>query len=216
MTDLASVQQEPTALAAWSAALRQSNLCTICRHVRTWQGAHVGGTRTQSLQDLQARPELANLQARPEVARGPSWSSGPRSSSACRSSCPAGPTRTPPAPRSPVDSIAFRTACVMRSGGRSRPSGPHRQAWFSTDCTAYRPAPKSYSADLFLKQQNFTIELQDKSGMSAGVSFANVCQEAGKCIKEGLCYGSFCSIPVSTQSLLRAGGWAAVPSRGDA
>ena len=35
----------------------------------------------------------------------------------------------------------------------------------------YRPAPKSHSADLFLKQQNFTIELQDKSGMSAGVSF---------------------------------------------
>ena len=99
MTDLASVQQEPTALVrpgvllygrAISARFAGAsgpgkrpmlagpghNLCRICRHVLSWQ-------------------------ARPEVARGPSWSSGPRSSSACRSSCPAGPTRTPPAPRSP-------------------------------------------------------------------------------------------------------------------
>ena len=51
---------------------------------------------------------------------------------------PAGPTRTLRA-RSSVDSIAFRTVCVTRSGGRSQPSGPHRQAWFSTDCTDQRP-----------------------------------------------------------------------------
>ena len=49
----------------------------------------------------------------------------------------------------------------------------------------YRPAPKSSSADLFIKQPTLTIEVQDKSGVSTGVSFADVCQEVKKCIQEG-------------------------------
>ena len=49
----------------------------------------------------------------------------------------------------------------------------------------YRPAPKSRSADLFIKQSKLTIEVQDKSGVSAGVSFSDVCEEVEKCIKEG-------------------------------
>ena len=49
----------------------------------------------------------------------------------------------------------------------------------------YRPAPKSSSADLFIKQPTLTIEVQDKSGVSTGVSFADVCQEVGKCIQQG-------------------------------
>ena len=49
----------------------------------------------------------------------------------------------------------------------------------------YRPALKSSSADLFIKQPTLTIEVQDKSGVSTGVSFADVCQEVGKCIQQG-------------------------------
>ena len=49
----------------------------------------------------------------------------------------------------------------------------------------YRPAPKSSSADLFIKQPTLTIEVQDKSGVSTGVSFADVCQEVEKCIQQG-------------------------------
>ena len=49
----------------------------------------------------------------------------------------------------------------------------------------YRPAPKSSSADLFIKQSKLTIEVQDKSGVSAGVSFSDVCDEVAKCIKKG-------------------------------
>lgn len=49
----------------------------------------------------------------------------------------------------------------------------------------YRPAPKSRSADLFIKQSKLTIEVQDKSGVSAGVSFSDVCEEVAKCIEEG-------------------------------
>ena len=49
----------------------------------------------------------------------------------------------------------------------------------------YRPGPRSSSADLFIKHSRLTIEVQDKSGVSTGVSFANVCQEVGKCIQEG-------------------------------
>ena len=49
----------------------------------------------------------------------------------------------------------------------------------------YRPGPKSSSADLFIKQPHLTIEVQDKSGVSAGVSFSDVCEEVEKCIKEG-------------------------------
>ena len=49
----------------------------------------------------------------------------------------------------------------------------------------YRPAPKSNSADLFIKQQELIIELQDKSGVTAGVSFLDACQEVAKCIQEG-------------------------------
>ncbi|CAE7151534.1 unnamed protein product [Symbiodinium necroappetens] len=49
----------------------------------------------------------------------------------------------------------------------------------------YRPGPKSSSADLFIKHSTLTIEVQDKSGVSTGVSFANVCQEVGKCIQQG-------------------------------
>ncbi|CAE7714859.1 unnamed protein product, partial [Symbiodinium microadriaticum] len=47
----------------------------------------------------------------------------------------------------------------------------------------YRPAPKSSSADLFIKQQDLIIELQDKSGVSVGVSFFDACQEVEKCIQ---------------------------------
>ena len=49
----------------------------------------------------------------------------------------------------------------------------------------YRPGPKSSSADLFIKHSKLTIEVQDKSGVSTGVSFADVCQEVGKCIQQG-------------------------------
>ena len=49
----------------------------------------------------------------------------------------------------------------------------------------YRPAPKSSSADLFIKQPTLTIEVQDKSGVSTGVSFADVCKEVEKCIQQG-------------------------------
>ena len=49
----------------------------------------------------------------------------------------------------------------------------------------YRPGPKSSSADLFIKQPHLTIEVQDKSGVSAGVSFSDVCEEVAKCIKKG-------------------------------
>ena len=49
----------------------------------------------------------------------------------------------------------------------------------------YRPGPKSSSADLFIKHPTLTIEVQDKSGVSTGVSFADVCQEVGKCIQQG-------------------------------
>ena len=49
----------------------------------------------------------------------------------------------------------------------------------------YRPGPKSSSADLFIKHSTLTIEVQDKSGVSTGVSFANVCQEVEKCIQQG-------------------------------
>ena len=48
-----------------------------------------------------------------------------------------------------------------------------------------RPGPKSSSADLFIKHPTLTIEVQNKSGVSTGVSFANVCQEVGKCIQQG-------------------------------
>ena len=49
----------------------------------------------------------------------------------------------------------------------------------------YRPGPKSSSADLFIKHSKLTIEVQDKSGVSTGVSFTDVCQEVGKCIQQG-------------------------------
>ena len=49
----------------------------------------------------------------------------------------------------------------------------------------YRPGPMSSSADLFIKHPTLIIEAQDKSGVSTGVSFANVCQEVGKCIQQG-------------------------------
>ena len=49
----------------------------------------------------------------------------------------------------------------------------------------YRPRPMSSSADLFIKQPTLTIEVQDKSGVSTGVSFADVREEVGKCIQHG-------------------------------
>ena len=49
----------------------------------------------------------------------------------------------------------------------------------------YRPGPMSSSADLFIKHPTLIIEVQDKSGVSTGVSFANVCQDVGKCIQQG-------------------------------
>ncbi|CAE7823064.1 unnamed protein product [Symbiodinium sp. CCMP2592] len=49
----------------------------------------------------------------------------------------------------------------------------------------YRPGPKSSSADLVIKHSKLTIEVQDISGVSTGVSFADVCQEVGKCIQQG-------------------------------
>lgn len=49
----------------------------------------------------------------------------------------------------------------------------------------YRPATMSRSADLFVKQQDLIIEVQDKSGVSIGVSFRDVRDEVGKCIPEG-------------------------------
>ena len=49
----------------------------------------------------------------------------------------------------------------------------------------YRPRPMSSSADLFIKQPTLTIEVQDKSGVSTGVSFADVRKEVGKRIQQG-------------------------------
>ena len=49
----------------------------------------------------------------------------------------------------------------------------------------YRPGLKSSSADLFIKHSTLIVEVQDKSGVSTGVSFADVCQEVGKCIQQG-------------------------------
>eukprot|EP00930_Biecheleria_cincta_P097665 TRINITY_DN8936_c0_g1_i1.p1 TRINITY_DN8936_c0_g1~~TRINITY_DN8936_c0_g1_i1.p1 ORF type:complete len:558 (-),score=77.98 TRINITY_DN8936_c0_g1_i1:72-1745(-) len=49
----------------------------------------------------------------------------------------------------------------------------------------YRTAPQSASADTFIKQSDFTIEIQDKSGLAAGVSFNDICEEVEKCLKKG-------------------------------
>ena len=56
-------------------------------------------------------------------------------------------------------------------------------SWIVDGCTD--PDPMSRSADLFIKQPTFTIEVQDKSGVSTGVSFADVRKEVGKCIQSG-------------------------------
>ncbi|CAE7900861.1 unnamed protein product, partial [Symbiodinium necroappetens] len=69
----------------------------------------------------------------------------------------------------------------------------------------YRPAPKSNSADLFIKQSNLIIELQDKSGVSAGVSFIDACQEVDKCIQEGPVLWVLVALKL-TDSLLRCVG----------
>ena len=69
----------------------------------------------------------------------------------------------------------------------------------------YRPAPKSNSADLFIKQQELIIELQDKSGVTAGVSFFDACQEVAKCIQEGPVLWVLVALKL-TDSLLRCVG----------
>ncbi|CAE7914272.1 unnamed protein product, partial [Symbiodinium necroappetens] len=69
----------------------------------------------------------------------------------------------------------------------------------------YRPAPKSNSADLFIKQSNLIIELQDKSGVSVGVSFLDACQEVEKCIQEGPVLWVLVALKL-TDSLLRCVG----------
>ena len=53
----------------------------------------------------------------------------------------------------------------------------------------YRPGPNSSRADLFIKQPTLTIEVQDKSGVSTGVSFGNVCQEVGSAFSRDQCCG---------------------------
>ncbi|CAJ1377033.1 unnamed protein product [Effrenium voratum] len=49
----------------------------------------------------------------------------------------------------------------------------------------YRPASKSSSADLFIKLPEVTIEVQDKSGLAIGVSFADIREEVAKSIGKG-------------------------------
>ena len=43
----------------------------------------------------------------------------------------------------------------------------------------YRPRPKSGSADTIIKQENFVLEIQDKSGLAAPLDWATVCKEVG-------------------------------------
>eukprot|EP00434_Breviolum_minutum_P036636 symbB.v1.2.032469.t1/scaffold3898.1/size48671/1 len=49
----------------------------------------------------------------------------------------------------------------------------------------YRPGPQSGSADTFIKQDGFVIELQDKSGVASGITWGDVCKEVNKCLKDG-------------------------------
>jgi hypothetical protein len=49
----------------------------------------------------------------------------------------------------------------------------------------YRPRAKSGSADTFVKQSDFLLEIQDKSGAAAGLSLADVVDEVGKCVPNG-------------------------------
>ena len=49
----------------------------------------------------------------------------------------------------------------------------------------YRPREMSRSADTFIKQPRFLLEIQDKSGVSAGLTFLDIIAEAGKCVQKG-------------------------------
>lgn len=49
----------------------------------------------------------------------------------------------------------------------------------------YRPGQKSGSADTFIKQDGFVIELQDKSGVASGITWGDICKEVNKCLKDG-------------------------------
>ncbi|CAJ1403875.1 unnamed protein product [Effrenium voratum] len=49
----------------------------------------------------------------------------------------------------------------------------------------YRPGQKSGSADTFIKQEGFVIELQDKSGVASGITWSDICKEVNKCLKDG-------------------------------
>ena len=49
----------------------------------------------------------------------------------------------------------------------------------------YRPGPQSGSADTFIKQDGFIIELQDKSGVASGITWGDVCSEVEKCLEDG-------------------------------
>ncbi|CAE7372396.1 unnamed protein product [Symbiodinium sp. CCMP2456] len=48
----------------------------------------------------------------------------------------------------------------------------------------YRPRPKSKSADTIIKQEDFVLEIQDKSGLAAPLEWAAVCTEVEKSIKD--------------------------------
>ncbi|CAE7372202.1 unnamed protein product [Symbiodinium microadriaticum] len=48
----------------------------------------------------------------------------------------------------------------------------------------YRPRPKSKSADTIIKQEDFVLEIQDKSGLGAPLEWAAVCTEVEKSIKD--------------------------------
>ena len=92
----------------------------------------------------------------------------------------------------PLSSFPKVTASAQKlpKGTSSLPQQLHRDdlaaAMQSLDSgRLYRPGPKSSSADLFIKQPTLTIEVQDKSGVSTGVSFGNVCQEVRKCVQQG-------------------------------
>ncbi|CAE7828132.1 unnamed protein product [Symbiodinium sp. CCMP2592] len=55
----------------------------------------------------------------------------------------------------------------------------------------YRPRPKSKSADTIIKQEDFVLEIQDKSGLAAPLEWAAVCTEAqsldGTCLSPLRC-----------------------------
>ena len=68
----------------------------------------------------------------------------------------------------------------------------------------YRPGDKSKSADTFIKQPDFLLEIQDKSGIADGLQFAQICKDMGKSLQRGNVVLLFIAIKLGTE----VAGWA--------